>query len=194
MCLASKALARLWCQADVPESRLADATWNFIRAAGEACQGGHPPWLETAVQRLSEGAVGSARDIAAELRLHPRWVAQAYRSAVGECVRETARRTRVERAATLLRITDIPPAEIAVMGGFCDQSHMIRCFLEVLGRTPQTVRAEWSRGDVISSECPGAASQPNQTSAECPLPDISGLGLPSTQSRHWACAAVGVLR
>lgn len=145
VCLAGKALGRLWCRADVPESHLADAMRNFVQAAGKAQQPGHPRWVETAMQLVKEGTAASARDIAAELALHPRWVAQAYRSAVGEGVRETARRTRVEVAAALLRMTETPAAEVAVSAGFCDQSHMIRCFLEVLGRTPQAIRAEWSQ-------------------------------------------------
>ena len=50
--------------------------------------------------------------------------------------------------------------EIAVAAGFCDQSHMNRCFRAVLGRTPLVVRGEIgadhalrsgdSLGDVLS--------------------------------------------
>ena len=62
--------------------------------------------------------------------------------ATGEGLHETLRRKRLERAALLLRNTDAPPADIALATGFCDQSHMIRGFRAVLGRTPLEVRAE----------------------------------------------------
>ena len=82
------------------------------------------------------------REIARRLDLHPAWLARAYRHFRGEGLGETARRHRVEQATALLRRTDLPLAEIAHDAGFCDQSHMNRCFAAVLGRTPAIVRTE----------------------------------------------------
>ena len=61
---------------------------------------------------------------------------------MGEGVGETRRRRRVETASALLRNTRLPLAEVALAAGFCDQSHMNRCFAAVLGRTPLQVRRE----------------------------------------------------
>ena len=55
---------------------------------------------------------------------------------------ESARRRRVERAVQMLRGGGEPLAAIATEAGFCDQSHMNRCFNTVLGRTPLDVRRE----------------------------------------------------
>jgi transcriptional regulator GlxA family with amidase domain len=55
---------------------------------------------------------------------------------------DSARRRRVERAANLLRRTDRELVDVALASGFCDQSHMNRCFRAVLGRTPIAVRSE----------------------------------------------------
>jgi len=51
-------------------------------------------------------------------------------------------RRRVEQAAALLRRSDRKLVDIALASGFCDQSHMNRCFRAVLGRTPVAVRME----------------------------------------------------
>jgi AraC family transcriptional regulator len=57
---------------------------------------------------------------------------------------ETLRRRRVEQACKLLRRSTLALAEVAASTGFCDQSHMNRCFQAVLGRTPARVRMECS--------------------------------------------------
>jgi AraC family transcriptional regulator len=84
----------------------------------------------------------STAEVARRLDLHPAYVAHAYRYAAGEGIGEAARRRRVERASKMLRRTPMPLAEIAIAAGFCDQSHMSRCFAAVLGRTPLTVGQE----------------------------------------------------
>ncbi len=59
---------------------------------------------------------------------------------MGEGLTETARRRRVERALAAVRHSALPLAQVAVEAGFCDQSHMNRCFQAVLGMTPNRVR------------------------------------------------------
>ena len=46
-----------------------------------------------------------------------------------------------ERALLLVRSTDRAFAAIAADAGFCDQSHMVRKFRRLLGRTPSEIRA-----------------------------------------------------
>jgi AraC family transcriptional regulator len=82
------------------------------------------------------------QQLAAELQLHPAWLARAYRSAMGEGILESLRRRRVARAASLLRSSNSSLAEVAAEAGFYDQSHMTRSFQATIDRTPSKVRAE----------------------------------------------------
>lgn len=143
VCLSARRLAQLWLHGNQGERLLMDATRAFVATALAAKSVGRPAWLASALTRVQSRPGTTAAQLASELGLNPHWLAQAYRVATGEGIRETARRTRVERAATLLRSTDLSAADIAAAAGFCDQSHMIRCFLQVLGRTPSQVENEW---------------------------------------------------
>ena len=64
---------------------------------------------------------------------HPDW-------SLGDSDPDAAARFRVGRAVKLLHETDLPCAEIAIEGDFCDQTHMIRTFRRVLERLPSAVR------------------------------------------------------
>lgn len=122
---------------------LAGATAEFLRLALQSGEVKRPAWLDAVEARLDAPAPPSTTALARELGLNPAWLTQAYRAAMGEGIGETLRRKRVELATGLLRGTDAPAAEIAVTAGFCDQSHMIRAFRGLTGRTPSQVRAEW---------------------------------------------------
>lgn len=143
VCLSARRLAQLWLHGRQGERLVTQATRAFIATAFAAKPCGRPEWLPSALARIQSSPGTNAAQLASQLNLNPHWLAQAYRGATGEGIRETARRTRVERAATLLRTTETSAADIAAAAGFCDQSHMIRCFLQVLGRTPSQVRNEW---------------------------------------------------
>jgi AraC-like DNA-binding protein len=140
---AARQLASLWCNVRTSEAQLREASAAFLATAQNVEPSRTPPWIIGAVRRLKEKPATSAIELAMHYGLSVHWVTQAYRSAVGEGIRETGRRARVEIAAKMLRQTASPAAEIAAAAGFCDQSHMIRCFLSVLGRTPLQVRTEW---------------------------------------------------
>lgn len=133
--LAARKLASIWLEPRVSDGDLAAATSRFILAALAAPQPRRPIWLE-AVETWLEGDRDDAPD------LHPAWLARAYRAWRGEGMAETARRRRVERAVGMLRANRESLAAIAAGAGFCDQSHMNRCFNAVLGRTPLEVRRE----------------------------------------------------
>ncbi|MDQ4087634.1 MAG: helix-turn-helix domain-containing protein, partial [Pseudomonadota bacterium] len=100
---------------------------------------------DAAESRLAMDRPPPTRRLADELGLSPAWLAEAWRSTVGEGIGQALRRRRVATAANLLRVTALPAAQIAAAAGFCDQSHMIRAFHAVLGRTPAQVRAEWQK-------------------------------------------------
>jgi AraC family transcriptional regulator len=143
---AGRRLGALWCDAATSESRLREASTAFLVAAQRTEHRTPPPlWIARAIRRLKEQPTISAAELGTEFGLNVHWVRQAYRLALGEGIHETARRARVEAAATMLRQTALGAAEISAVAGFCDQSHMIRCFLSVLGRTPSEVRSEWQK-------------------------------------------------
>ena len=138
--LAAKCLARILTDQSADETRIGMAASNFLTRAFRSEEAQLPTWLPKAGEALEAGA-GTA-ELSRRFDLHPAWLAHAYRRAVGEGLQETARRLRVERASRFLRWSDMPLADVAVTSGFCDQSHMNRCFRAVLGRTPAEVRCE----------------------------------------------------
>lgn len=138
-------LAMLWADSSRSEAELAIATRRFLEFALVPRAETQPRWLSRVRESLRTGRPQSALELGRQCDLHPSWLAQAYRSAVGEGLRQTVQRRRVEQAAVLLRTSSLPLAEIAATAGFCDQSHMNRAFRALLDRTPGQVRAEASR-------------------------------------------------
>jgi AraC family transcriptional regulator len=112
----------------VSDTELRAATSRFFQQALKAPSPRRPHWI------------GDVDTAAADL--HPAWLARAYRAWRGEGLAETARRHRVEMAVQMLRVSTTALAAIAMDSGFCDQSHMNRCFNAVLGRNPPEVRRE----------------------------------------------------
>ena len=133
---ASMSLARMWRDASARELAIARATRRFLQLALTRPANARPQWLDRLEPHVDGAHRTSIQQIARRLGVHPVWLARAYRGAVGEGLQDTMRRKRVERALMLLRDSNWPAAEIAAEVGFCDQSHMIRCFHAILGRTP----------------------------------------------------------
>jgi AraC-like DNA-binding protein len=134
-----------WLDPRACAAELASATAQFLDRAFAAEERREPEWLPTVLRKLEREEVQSTEQLARELGMHPGWLAQAYRDAVGEGLRQTVQRHRVERATKLLRTTNLEAADVAAAAGFCDQSHMIRSFKRLLGRTPSRIRAERER-------------------------------------------------
>lgn len=63
----------------------------------------------------------------------------------GEAPKTWMRRKKLERAAYLLRTTELPLEEVAESCGLADGAHLSRLFREFYGRTPSAYRAEHSR-------------------------------------------------
>ena len=73
----------------------------------------------------------------------PRWTfADAFKVTTGDTPHSYVTTKRVERACDLLRLGDMPLAEIAYATGFASQSHMTDTFRRVLGTTPGKWRKE----------------------------------------------------
>ena len=140
--LAARRLAAALRNPQASDGDLARATGTFLRRAMTAEAPPAPSWMAQAGDLLAVAEPPSTLDLARRLDLHPAWLARAYRHFSGEGLAETARRHRVEHASALLRRSGLPLADIAHSAGFCDQSHMNRCFASVLGRTPAKVRTE----------------------------------------------------
>jgi AraC family transcriptional regulator len=140
--LASRRLGALLRQTGAEASAIGRATAEFLNFAFHAEPDTAPSWLPAMRRELEQDQPAGARGLAGKLDLHPAYLARAYRAAMGEGLGDTQRRRRVETASALLRRTGLPLAEIAAASGFCDQSHMNRCFAAVLGRTPLQVRRE----------------------------------------------------
>lgn len=141
--LAARQLASVLTQQDGREVDVGRATATFLNQALLSRPVRRPSWLEWVEDLLGEEEPATA-DLCRRVDLHPAWLARSYRHATGEGLHETARRRRVERASALLRRSSLGLAEVAAAAGFCDQSHMNRCFKSVLGRTPAQVRRETS--------------------------------------------------
>lgn len=141
----ARGLAAEWNDALASEAQLQAATAAFIRAALTSDEKPEPGWFGLVEAELDQPEPLSTSALATRLKLHPAWLARAYRTTRGEGLPEALRRRRVERATGMLRTTDLAPVEIALAAGFCDQSHMNRGFRALLGRTPLTVRAERER-------------------------------------------------
>jgi AraC family transcriptional regulator len=148
---AVRRLSACWTRAADDGVALEEATGAFIERAITSAPARQPRWLRTVLDKLDQVPPLTTSELARELDLHPAWLNQAYRSAVGEGLHQSVARKRIERAALLLRNSGDPAAQIAAETGFCDQSHMIRCFRQLLGRTPNQVRSEAAQREAYGS-------------------------------------------
>jgi len=140
--LAARALARLWSSRNASEEELRRSTKSFLRLAATATPPRQPQWLPNIIEKIRRHPNLTAAELAPIAGCRPEWLTQAFRAATGEGLAELSMRLRVERAAFRLRTTEWRAADVALEAGFCDQSHMNRCFRQVLERTPLQVRAE----------------------------------------------------
>jgi AraC family transcriptional regulator len=137
--LAARALVRQWLAGDEAACRAGVSRFFAAALPREAHAQPKPDWFDALSASLE---TAPTQALAHTHALHPAWMARAYRAWRGEGLGETLRRKRVERAVLMLRADAEPLAQIAVDAGFCDQSHMNRCFRAVLARTPAQVRDE----------------------------------------------------
>ena len=138
----ARQLVRTWSQPETSDSDLARTTASFLHRVVALEPAAPPAWLKHVRRSLRDTPTVATAKLAAQLDLNPAWLARAYRAVIGEGIQETARRRRVEHAVRILRKSDIPLAEVAVVSGFCDQSHMTRDFRILIARTPLQVRLE----------------------------------------------------
>lgn len=137
----AQALARD-CAQGMSEKGLFAAVRQFLEKALRESPINRPDWLDQVTARLRADTGSKVSGLAREVGRHPSWLGSAYKRATGEGLLESAARFRIERAACLLRESDLTYATVAAEAGFCDQSHMIRTFRRILGRLPSAVRED----------------------------------------------------
>lgn len=121
------------------------------RRVGQGQRVASPRWLERARAMIHDRFADQLRviDIAAEVEVHPDHLARVFRAQLGVSIPTYVRGLRLDWAAHQLATTDRPLKEIAHAAGFCDQSHLTRCFKQRMGVTPSlyrnAVRAERTR-------------------------------------------------
>lgn len=142
---AAGAMARLVaraCEAALPEDQLRDSIHRLFSTARHQPAAPSATWASEVSARLRADPGRLIGSLASEMGRSPAWIGPAYRRSMGEGLQESAARFRVEYAARLLRESEESLAGVAAASGFCDQSHMNRCFRRVLGRLPTAVRQD----------------------------------------------------
>lgn len=101
-----------------------------------------PAWLRKIVERLNEEYASSisTSTLAADVDIHPVYLASVFRKFQKETVGEYVQRLRVRHASRMLADVETPLVEIAYSAGFSDQSHLNRMFKRYTGMTPGEFR------------------------------------------------------
>jgi AraC family transcriptional regulator len=116
---------------------LAEASRSVARAARPA-----PAWLARA-RALVERHFAEPlplRTVAGHVGVHPVHLARTFRRVYQTTVAAYVRQVRVEFARRELVLSAASLSEIAAAAGFCDQSHLSRCFKQHTGLTPAEYR------------------------------------------------------
>ncbi len=80
-------------------------------------------------------------EVAGIANVSPSHFSVLFKRSVGTPVHQYVMRKRVERAAELLTLTQLPLCEIALQAGFANQSHMALRMRRIMGVTPKELRA-----------------------------------------------------
>lgn len=117
---------------------------NFISPAMNTRDGGKPVWLARLLRHIRECPLESLqlRLLAADLKLHPVYLARAFRAQFGCSISDYVRRARVLDACRRCLDASIATGEAAHAAGFSDQSHFCRHFRREFGLRP---------GDLVSA-------------------------------------------
>jgi transcriptional regulator GlxA family with amidase domain len=110
-----------------------------------ARRGALAPWqLRVAKQMLTTNLGGqiSVAKVAAECQLSASHFARAFKCSTGMSPYRWLVHRRIEKAADLLRHSQLSVAEIAQICGFFDQSHLTRVFAAAQGKAPARWRQD----------------------------------------------------
>lgn len=120
-----------WCDAEPPAG-----------AATTARRGSEPAGMRRVREYLHDHLAEpvTLADLGRVAALSPFHLHRVFRRATGLAPHGYLLRVRVNRARDLLR-RGLPPAEVALRTGFCDQSHLTRHFHRLVGVTPARFRS-----------------------------------------------------
>jgi AraC family transcriptional regulator len=79
-------------------------------------------------------------ELAAISQLSPYHFLRLFKQTTNVTPHQYILRCRIEKAKVLLQQGELSLAEIALQVGFCDQSHLTRCFKRLLGVTPKQIQ------------------------------------------------------
>lgn len=91
----------------------------------------------------------TVEDLAASVHISKRACFRLFRELLHTTPQEYIRDCRLRRAGQLLRSTDIPVTEIALLCGFSSGSYFGKCFRERYGTAPLAYRKDWHDRDSI---------------------------------------------
>jgi AraC family transcriptional regulator len=122
--------------------RVREHSTVFDSPAIDSTECSPPRWLRQAKDMLhdqfSENLTLEA--IAEAVRVHPVYLARAWRKYFHCTVGQYLRQLRIESACREIALSDTPLAEVAAAAGFYDQSHFSRTFKRITGLTPAEYR------------------------------------------------------
>jgi len=103
---------------------------------------GHEATVAAAVRFLDERFAEPIRveQVAASVFLSPDHFTKVFAGAMGRTPSDYLRHLRLERAKTLLRTTDAPVSQIALLAGFGEPAYFTRAFRAATGQTPRQFR------------------------------------------------------
>lgn len=120
-------------------------TLTSFKTAGDYRK--RPGWLECVRQLLHDKCDEEIllTEVAAVAGVHPVHLTRSFRQHFRCTPGDYLRQCRLDRAAALLTRTTLEIAEIAILSGFADQSHLTRHFKRTQGETPRVYRRRLGR-------------------------------------------------
>ncbi len=117
--------------------------WECLRSVGDGEPRERPTWITEVHERIEgeDAQRQSLSRLASEFRVHPVYLARAFRSHYGLTIGSFRRRLRADRAIVRLRADEISLADLALELGYSDESHFSREFKRETGWTPGRFRA-----------------------------------------------------
>lgn len=112
------------------------------RRLAPAREGKAPRWLEQARDLLHANFAErlSIEEIARVVGVHPVHLARCFKQHNHCTLGEYVRNLRIEFACREIAFSDAPLSQVALVGGFADQSHFTRIFKSHTGMTPAEYR------------------------------------------------------
>ena len=114
-------------------------TYGGMRPVSRPIRGGLAPWQERrAKEVLSANLDGGVplKQVALECRLSLSHFSRAFRRSIGVAPHNWLLMRRIEVAKEKLCDSRLPLAEVALVCGFADQSHLTRVFTDMVGVSP----------------------------------------------------------